>query len=69
MIFPSHWPLIFLSIQFFRQYRDLHACRYGPAEFDLSVGATFGMPARFFEAYHHHIAPLEGFEMRMKVYR
>ncbi len=43
--------------------------RYGPAEVDLAIGTTFGMPARFFEAYHHHVPPVEGLEMRMKVYK
>lgn len=42
---------------------------YGPGEFDLSVGVTFGMPERFFEAYHYHIPRAEGFDMRMKVYK
>jgi len=42
---------------------------HGPAEFDLSVGETFGMPQRFFEGYHHYNPRLEGYEMRMKVYK
>ena len=45
------------------------ACWYGPSEFDLSVGMTFGMPERFFQAYHHHIPRVEDFDMRMKVYK
>uniref|UniRef100_A0A7S0EH96 protein-ribulosamine 3-kinase n=1 Tax=Hanusia phi TaxID=3032 RepID=A0A7S0EH96_9CRYP len=42
---------------------------WGPAEYDLSVGETFGMPQRFFEGYHHYNPQLEGYEMRMKVYK
>eukprot|EP00960_Hanusia_phi_P066665 766448-Hanusia_phi.AAC.5 len=34
-----------------------------------SVGETFGMPQRFFEGYHHYNPQLEGYEMRMKVYK
>lgn len=42
---------------------------YGPPEFDLTVAATFGMPSRFFEAYNYHTPPIEGCDIRMKVYR
>jgi fructosamine-3-kinase len=42
---------------------------FGPADFDLSVGKTFGMPERFLQAYHHYCPPLEGSKERDMVYR
>eukprot|EP00293_Proteomonas_sulcata_P003583 CAMPEP_0184325904 /NCGR_PEP_ID=MMETSP1049-20130417/142282_1 /TAXON_ID=77928 /ORGANISM="Proteomonas sulcata, Strain CCMP704" /LENGTH=622 /DNA_ID=CAMNT_0026648069 /DNA_START=12 /DNA_END=1880 /DNA_ORIENTATION=- len=42
---------------------------FGPSEYDLAVGETFGMPTRFFEAYRHHIPEIEGYEVRSKVYK
>jgi hypothetical protein len=42
---------------------------FGPPEFDLAVGETFGMPGRFFEAYHHYLPRQEGHTERMLIYR
>jgi hypothetical protein len=42
---------------------------FGPSDFDLAVGETFGMPERFKEAYHHYCPPLEAHKERSMLYR
>lgn len=42
---------------------------FGPADFDLAVGDTFGMPERFRQAYHHYYPKLEGSKERGMLYR
>ena len=42
---------------------------FGPSDFDLAVGETFGMPARFKEAYHHFCPELEASSERAMLYR
>jgi len=42
---------------------------FGPADFDLAVGETFGMPERFRQAYEHYCPGLEASKERGMLYR
>lgn len=43
--------------------------RYGPADFDLAIGCTFGMPERFLQAYRHYCPEVEASKERAMLYR
>lgn len=42
---------------------------FGPSDFDLAVGETFGMPERFRQAYEHYCPGLEASKERGMLYR
>lgn len=42
---------------------------FGPSDYDLAVGETFGMPQRFRQAYEYYCPKLEGSEQRAMLYK